>query len=822
MAAARTDITLALFGSLILERASTPVSGRATQRRRLALLSLLAGSPGQLLSRDRIIGLLWPEASASSARHLLTDAVYELRQALGDDAILSRGDDLALNPAVVTTDVAHFDAAIDHDDLERAVALYRGEFAHGLFVSGSSEFEHWLDLTRNRYRAAYRGALERSAEARAATQSSAQAAEAWHRLALDDVSDQRIALLAMNALAGEGRRGAALQLAAAHEQRMRELGAEPAVAVVELRAELSRQAGSRERGSQPATAPTAADVLGRNARWPRIAAAALLLATTMVLAATIRRRPAAADPNALVRVRLLASWPDRPSSGLARLAASGTTSTIALEEFLQGEHAWRRGRVLSAVEHFERATSADATFALGWYRLSQASIAADLPNMITRKADSLAFALASHTSPRERLLFKAYEYFRQGSGEGAEALYRTLLAQCPDCTEGWLQLGETLFHYNPPRGRPIAEAGPAFERALKLDPDNWIAQWHLALLAASRGDSAAHLRLLAQLATRDRVEPAQAAELLVLRRFAQRDYDADDLRRTVERLDELWLFRLTWVASVYQRDLEATEMLAAALASPHRPRHNRTLGLGVLQSVFLARGDWKGAARVATEMSGTVTSPLFEVDAQVAAALAPVPGWSRAAVVSARDRTLRWQAPPHEELVRQFWLGLLHAELGDSVGANAAAEQVVQGGGDAALIRALIALRAGHADEAVALLQRPAPQLWFGLAATSSWGARSMERYVRAQALAALGRDAEAEGWFRTLDEHVLGDLPYTGLALRARAQLAERRGESAEAVRLYRRLMQLWSGDHPALAALRDTLRRRADQLEGGLPAMR
>jgi len=69
---------LRLFGSLSLEAGGGPVSPRATQRHRVAMLGLLALSPGQRLTRDRLIATLWPERDVEGGRNLLKVATYVL------------------------------------------------------------------------------------------------------------------------------------------------------------------------------------------------------------------------------------------------------------------------------------------------------------------------------------------------------------------------------------------------------------------------------------------------------------------------------------------------------------------------------------------------------------------------------------------------------------------------------------------------------------------------------------------------------------------------------------------------------------------------
>ena len=102
-----------LLGSASLKRGDgSPLTGRATQRHRLALLALLAMATAQRLSRDKLVGYLWPESDPESARNLLNVSTYVLRTALGESALESVGEELQLNGEIVHVDAAEFDAAL--------------------------------------------------------------------------------------------------------------------------------------------------------------------------------------------------------------------------------------------------------------------------------------------------------------------------------------------------------------------------------------------------------------------------------------------------------------------------------------------------------------------------------------------------------------------------------------------------------------------------------------------------------------------------------------------------------------------------------------
>src|SRR5262245_45802884 len=105
-----------LGGASIESNDGAPLTGGAAQRHRLALLALLACSPGWTLSREKLLAFLWPESDSERARNLLKVSVYVLRKALGEDTLLSSGDDLRLNPEQVGTDVAAFQSAIERGD----------------------------------------------------------------------------------------------------------------------------------------------------------------------------------------------------------------------------------------------------------------------------------------------------------------------------------------------------------------------------------------------------------------------------------------------------------------------------------------------------------------------------------------------------------------------------------------------------------------------------------------------------------------------------------------------------------------------------------
>ena len=145
---------LALLGPVCLTGPASDASllRRASQSRRIALLALIASSPSESISRDRLLGFLWPDRDERTARHLLADSLYILRRTLGDRSIIATGDTLRLTPDVVWTDVVEFKTALAERRWGDALELYRGDFLESFFVRDGADFDQWALCERTRLR----------------------------------------------------------------------------------------------------------------------------------------------------------------------------------------------------------------------------------------------------------------------------------------------------------------------------------------------------------------------------------------------------------------------------------------------------------------------------------------------------------------------------------------------------------------------------------------------------------------------------------------------------------------------------------------------
>ena len=95
-----------LFGELEAEQAGVPVPVRGAKQR--ALLALLALRPGQPVSADRLIDVLWGDGQAAHPANALQAQIGQLRRTLGPAAIVTSDTGYALDVGPDDVDVVRF------------------------------------------------------------------------------------------------------------------------------------------------------------------------------------------------------------------------------------------------------------------------------------------------------------------------------------------------------------------------------------------------------------------------------------------------------------------------------------------------------------------------------------------------------------------------------------------------------------------------------------------------------------------------------------------------------------------------------------------
>ncbi|MBL8960613.1 MAG: tetratricopeptide repeat protein, partial [Gemmatimonadetes bacterium] len=149
-------LRLSVLGPVTVRRHDDPpASSSVTQALHLALFTyLVLARPRGLQSRATVSALLWPGQDASRARRGLRNALYGLRQALGQDVVVSVGETLiGVPPSAVSCDAL---------ELERGTLSLGGTALgtctplDGLRVDEAPAFMQWLEGERDRLRAMLR------------------------------------------------------------------------------------------------------------------------------------------------------------------------------------------------------------------------------------------------------------------------------------------------------------------------------------------------------------------------------------------------------------------------------------------------------------------------------------------------------------------------------------------------------------------------------------------------------------------------------------------------------------------------------------------
>ena len=223
---------LHLLGRIDLRDAQgAEVRAVLAQPKRLALLACLAFAGGKgARRRDALLALFWPELDQDHARKALNKAVHFLRGALGEEVIVSRGDeDLAVDRGRLWCDAVAFLEAVDRSRPAEALELYGGELLPAFHLNDVPAFEEWLEHERADLRRRAADAARRMAEQFGREgQLGSAVAIARRALELSD-ADERAVRHLLELLDQVGDRAAALREYESFARRLAlEYGAEPA------------------------------------------------------------------------------------------------------------------------------------------------------------------------------------------------------------------------------------------------------------------------------------------------------------------------------------------------------------------------------------------------------------------------------------------------------------------------------------------------------------------------------------------------------------------------------------------------------------------
>jgi tetratricopeptide (TPR) repeat protein len=188
---------------------------------------------------------------------------------------------------------------------------------------------------------------------------------------------------------------------------------------------------------------------------------------------------------------------------------------------------------------------------------------------------------------------------------------------------------------------------------------------------------------------------------------------------------------------------------------------------------------------------------------------------------------------------RDYLLGLLASRVGDDTAAIAFAgrlekkaeraaldspkEQTMSG--DLALsVRADLAWRAGRQLDAMNLLQRRHPNVWYPpemdvieselVQLEFPFLNQAYERWMQAELLSRSGRASEALDWYAGLGIYVGEEMAYLTPSRVRMGEIYQQLGDTAAAVEQYARAVRLWSDCDPELRPLVNEVRGRLARL--------
>jgi TolB-like protein/DNA-binding SARP family transcriptional activator len=207
------------------------------------LLGYLACTAPVPQSRDRLATLLWGSHFDTQARQNLRQALFRLRQILGQDTVLGDGDEISLAPGVIDCDVTRLAALIQDGrqaSLAEAVDLYRHHLLSDVVITEEA-WTDWVTGERQRQEGKALDALIRFGKIELTAGHTDKALETARRaLAINNLREDAHRLI-LQALAAAGRKAESLK----HYQDLvsllrRELNTEPDSATDSLVDEIRR------------------------------------------------------------------------------------------------------------------------------------------------------------------------------------------------------------------------------------------------------------------------------------------------------------------------------------------------------------------------------------------------------------------------------------------------------------------------------------------------------------------------------------------------------------------------------------------------------
>lgn len=495
---------------------------------------------------------------------------------------------------------------------------------------------------------------------------------------------------------------------------------------------------------------------------------------------------------------------------LAELDGLTTESNEALRLYLTGVQNFRNG--LGTAETFEllrRAVALDSAFALAAYWAGYVADYYDIDDPVAHYL--LAVEHQDRLGLRDRMRLTAALAGGEGRHLDAIRAYSALVERYPDDLAGWFQLGEQIAHAGMYSGRTLAEARDAYERAIEIDPGLAPVYYHLAQIGGAQSDTSSLyawaanldslpvddlwpwvLRLAGGLLTGDSADVASGFARL---RAAESEQSPATIAWSTGELLSAVMGHDAGTVRALVREFSERAVTDTARTVAARWAARIDGGLGRLSE-----------AEAALEGAQRALGPAYLQD-RAWVALHPL-GASPERISAARSALSSSRAPvgTGEEVARHYLLARLALAAGDGQAAEAeivalrtwsSDDEGLDGFARDLTLEAesvAAATRGDVGDALESLLQASYWERtsgWLGFPTPTYLDRRLADRtpaFLRAELLAASGRDAEAAMWYEVAADGVWHRAPaWIGLA---RIRAGE--GRMDEARELYARAFGL------------------------------
>jgi hypothetical protein len=496
---------------------------------------------------------------------------------------------------------------------------------------------------------------------------------------------------------------------------------------------------------------------------------------------------------------------------LSSLEGLTTSSNEALRSYLEGIRNFRIGK--GAQEMFGplvRAVALDSTFALAAY---WAGYVADFEEIEDPEPYyRLALRHEEHLGQRDRLRLSATIAATEGRHADAIRLYESFVGRYADDFAGWFQLGEQLAHTGRYAGRTLADARPAYERAIVLYPALAPAYYHLTQIAGLQGDTAA-LRVWAT-----RLDSLEVDSMWIAFAEMTRAIVVGDTVGVRPPFERMLVAESEIPAAVFASSVAG--LFAATLE--YAPRESRALlrefgARGLTDTARIIAAHEAARVEAACGRFDAADSVLQSIAAGVGTALPQELAWialhpanrSRARLEAAARAMapVTPRAGTGEAAARHYLLAMLALRLGgqDAFAQHRAALRNFAGASPeigrfardlTSELDAVAARADGDPRRALESLLMATywdrAQAWRGFREPAFIGklARHFPMFLRAELLREAGQDSAAAVWYRVAADEAW----YRAPALVRLAEIRARAGAGGEAAELRRRARALWA----------------------------